>query len=173
MLPIMLIGIPVIIAGMLYLVSTRPDEFRVYREITIGASREKIASLIDDFHAWTTWSPWEKLDPNMKRTYDGPQKGVGAKYAWESAKAGAGRMEIKSVTPQKITLDLHFDKPMKADNVVDFLLNQDGPGTRVLWSMTGKNDYMGKLFGVFMDMDKMVGGDFEKGLAAMKAEAEK
>ncbi|MFC9557071.1 SRPBCC family protein [Rhodococcus sp. NPDC056960] len=151
-----------------------PDEFLVERSTVIDASPEVVQPLLDDFRQWQSWSPWEGVDPDLKRTYTGPASGVGAAYAWDgNRKAGAGSMVItESVPGSKVVLDLKFLKPFKADNVTTFLLEPNSAGTTVRWQMTGKNNRFFKLLGAFFSMDKMVGKDFEKGLARLKATAE-
>ncbi|HEV8269019.1 MAG TPA: SRPBCC family protein, partial [Thermoanaerobaculia bacterium] len=130
-----------------------------------------------DFHKWEAWSPWEKIDPTMKRDIGGAPSGKGAVYAWEGkGKAGAGRMEITDVSPSKVSIKLDFLKPMKSSNTVDFTLrpqNDPAPATNVTWEMNGPMLFAGKVMSLFFDMDKMVGKDFEAGLANLKAAAEK
>ena len=164
----------VVIVAILILAATRPDTFRVERSTTIAAPPEKVAALIDDFHRWPEWSPWEKLDPSMKRTFSGPAKGVGSVYAWEgNSKAGQGQMKIVSETPAAIGLDLDFIKPFASSCKVDFGLQPEGPGTKVTWVMSGPMNYMSKVMCLFVSMDKMIGKDFEAGLANLKAAAER
>jgi hypothetical protein len=171
---IIVLGIIVIVAGVLIYAWTRPDSFRVQRSATIKAPPATIAALIDDFHAWTQWSPWEKRDPNLKRTYAGAPKGKGATYAWEGNKnVGPGSMEILESAPQKVLLKLDFMKPFEAHNTTEFSLTPAGDGTRVVWTMHGPSPFISKLMGVFMNFDTMIGKDFEAGLAAMKAAAER
>ncbi len=150
-----------------------PDTFRIERRAAIAAPPEKIFPLINDLAAWRAWSPWEKLDPNMQRTYGASTTGVGGNYAWESKKAGAGRMEIVESGPSKIVIKLDFLKPFAAHNMVEFLLQPEGAATTVTWAMYGPQPFMSKLMGLFFNMDKLVGKDFETGLANLKAEAEK
>ena len=179
MLKIILIVIVVLIAGVLIYAATRPDSFRVQRSATLNAPPEKIAPLISDFHNWGSWSPWEKLDPAMQRTYSGAPAGKGAVYEWSgNGKAGAGRMEIldasPSSSPSKVSIQLDFLKPFEAHNLTDFTLEpQPGGGTRVNWDLHGPMPYLSKLMCVFVSMDKMVGKDFEQGLANLKTVAEK
>src|SRR6185437_3223441 len=128
------------------------DTFRIARSATIAASPERIAPHIQDFHAWEKWSPYEKRDPGMKKTFSGPERGPGATYAWEgNSKAGAGRMIISSATPQKISVALHFTKPMRSENTAEFTLEPIGTGTRVTWTMIGPKNLMMKLMGIFMN----------------------
>jgi uncharacterized protein YndB with AHSA1/START domain len=147
--------------------------FRYERSTTISAPAEKVFALIDDFRAWSRWSPYEKLDPAMQKQYSGEARGVGAAYAWTGKKAGTGSMVITEAAPaSRVVIALTFTKPMKAQNVAEFVLEPTGGGTRVTWSMTGQITLMTRLFGLFVNMDKMIGKDFEDGLAAMKAVAE-
>jgi carbon monoxide dehydrogenase subunit G len=150
------------------------DTFRVERDIAIAAPAEEVFGFIVDFHRWVAWSPWEGIDPNMRRTYSGPDAGRGATYEWEGIrKVGKGRMEIldaEQSTDVRIKLD--FITPFKAQNVTRFTLRQEGDTTLVNWSMTGPKTLMSKVMGIFMSMDKLVGRDFEKGLAQLKSEAE-
>jgi carbon monoxide dehydrogenase subunit G len=162
------------VAVILLLALTKPSSFRVERSTTIAAPPEKISAVIDDFHQWNAWSPWAKLDPNMKATYSGPPSGVGSVYEWEgNSKVGKGRMEILSVDPTKTTIKLDFLKPFEGHNTADFVLEPQGSDTRVNWIMNGPmNFFPGKLMSVFTTMDKMIGPDFDKGLANLKAAAE-
>lgn len=155
--------------------ATRPDTFRVQRSATIQAPPEKIFPFINDLQRWRAWSPWENIDPALRRSYSGPASGKGAAYAWEGNKdVGSGRMEIDESTPSsRIVLKLHFMKPFEARNVAEYTLVPEGGATRVTWVMYGPNSFPGKLIGVFMDMDAMVGGKFEEGLANLRSIAEK
>ena len=170
------IVIAVVVAAVLIFAATRPGDFTVQRSIAIKAEPAKIYPLIADFRQWPAWSPWEKLDPTMKRTLSGAASGSGAVYAWEgSSKVGAGRMEIKDATaPAKVVIQLDFIRPFEAHNVTDFTLAPRGDGTtEVNWLMRGPATFVTKLMGIFVSMDKMVGKDFETGLANLKAAAEK
>jgi hypothetical protein len=159
----------------LALALAKPSTFRVERSTIIEASPEKVAALIIDFHQWNQWSPWAQLDPNMKTAYSGPASGPGSIYEWEgNSKVGKGRMEILSATPAKTTIKLDFLKPFEGHNTTNFLLEPQGTATRVTWMMYGPMAFFpGKLMSVFTTMDKMIGGDFDKGLAGMKAAAER
>ncbi|MHA7305994.1 SRPBCC family protein [Arthrobacter sp. TMN-49] len=145
--------------------------FSVSRSAVIPAPAEEIYPLVISFREWTNWSPWEGLDPDMQRSYAGPVQGVGATYTWKgNGKAGAGTMEIVDATePTKIQIRLEFSKPMKAVNPTTFTFVPEGDGTRVTWTMTGDNKGLSRVFMLFMNMDKMVGGDFEKGLTQLAA----
>ena len=175
MLKIIAILIGLLVLGVLIFAATKPDTFRVQRSASIKAPPERIFALINDFNAWPTWSPWEKKDPAMKRTLGATATGKGATYAWEGNKeVGQGRMEITEAVPSsKVVLKLDFLKPFEAHNTVDFTLEPKGDSTNVVWAMQGPTPYFVKIVHVFMDMDKMVGKDFEAGLANLKAAAEK
>ena len=163
------------IVVILIIASTKPDTFRIERHININAPPEKIFALLDDFHAWTQWSPWERKDPALKRSYSGAATGRGAVYEWEGNKnVGKGRMEISdSVPPSRLLVDLHFVSPFEARNTAEFTLTPVGNATTVNWAMYGPNVFMSKVMGTVMNMDKMIGKDFEQGLANMKAVAER
>jgi hypothetical protein len=175
MLKIIAIVITVFIAGVLIFAATKPDTFRVQRSAAVKAPPENIFALINDFKSWTSWSPWEKKDPAMKRTWGAVTSGKGAQYAWEgNGEVGQGSMEItQSVPSSKVVLKLDFVKPMEGHNTVEFILEPKGDTTNVTWSMQGPTPYFAKIIHVFLNMDKMVGGDFEAGLANMKAAAER
>jgi len=174
MVTTILIVVLALIAALLLYAATRPDSFRLQRTATITAPPDKIFPLIADFHKWTAWSPWENRDPDLKRTYSGAQSGRGAIYEWEGKKTGTGRMEITDTSaPSKIIIKLDFFTPFEAHNTTEFTMEGRGNSTNVSWVMSGRNNFMMKLVGVFMNMDKVVGKDFETGLANMKAVAEK
>lgn len=175
MLKTIAIVLLVLIAALLVYAATRPDSFRVQRHIVIQASPEKIFAFIDDFHRWGEWSPYEKLDPAMQRSFGGAPKGVGATYQWTSeGKAGAGRMEIKEATlSSKLRVQLDFTKPFNASNTAEFTLQSQGAATQLTWAMYGPSPFITKLVGVFMNMDTLIGKDFEAGLANLKTAAEK
>ena len=171
-----IIGVVVVvaIAGILLYATTKPDSFRVQRVVLINAPSEKIFPLINDMKAWTAWSPYEKKDPAMKRTYGAVSAGKGATYAWEGNKeVGQGSMEIVESSPRKILLKLDFLKPFEAHNMGEFLLEPKGDSTSVTWAIYGPSPYMSKVVGTFMNIDDMIGRDFEKGLVDLKAAAEK
>jgi uncharacterized protein YndB with AHSA1/START domain len=165
----------VLIAVVLILALTKPDTFRVERTTSIKAPPERIFPLLNDFQSWSAWSPYEKKDPAMKRTFSGPPSGKGAIYEWDGDKnVGQGRMEImRSTPPSNVTLDLDFVKPFEAHNTVVFTLAPQGDSTTVTWAMKGPANFISKVMRVFINMDKMVGTDFEAGLANLKALAEK
>ena len=165
----------VLVAAVLIFAATRPDTFRVQRSTSIKAPPEKIFALINDLHSFNTWNPYEKKDPAMKRTYSGAASGKGAIYEWDGNKdIGQGRMEITDTSlPSKVTLQLDFIKPFEAHNIAEFKLEPAGDATNVTWAMHGPSPYVHKLMGVFFNMDKMIGKDFEDGLANLKNVAEK
>jgi carbon monoxide dehydrogenase subunit G len=162
-----------LIAIVLIAAAARPSSFRIERSTTIAAPPEKIVALIDDFHAWGQWSPWETIDPTMTRTFEGPERGVGAIYGWTgNGKAGTGRMEILEDSAAKVLIKLDFIKPFEAHNTAIFTLEPQGGATRVTWAMEGTQPFIAKLMGLIFNMEKMVGPDFEKGLASLKVGAE-
>lgn len=163
------------IAVVLILAAMKPDQFRVSRTAAIKASPEKIFPLINDFKSWTAWSPYETKDPAMQRTYGPSTAGKGATYAWDgNSNVGSGNMLITDApAPSKVALDLNMTRPMTAHNKVEFILAPAGDTTTVTWAMRGDAPYWAKIFHVFVNMEKMVGGDFEAGLAKLKAAAEK
>ncbi len=161
----------VLIAGVLLFATTKPDTFTVQRSATIKAPPEKIFAVLNDFHRWTDWSPWEKLDPAMKRTLGGPANGKGATYAWAgNSQAGQGRMEIiESAPSSKVGIQLDFIKPFEGHNVAEFTLTPQGDNsTQVNWAMRGPTPFVSKLMQVFVSIDTMIGKDFEEGLANLK-----
>ena len=175
MLKIILIVLVVVVAGILVFAATKPDTFTVQRSASIKAPPEKIFPLINDYRSWASWSPYEPKDPAMKRTFGATTVGKGATYAWDGNKeVGQGSMEIQeSVPPSRIAIKLDFLKPFEAHNMVDFTLEPQGEATRVSWSMRGPAPFISKVMQVFINMDNMVGRDFEAGLANLKAVAEK
>jgi len=169
-LVIIAITVAIAIAIVLILAATKPDTFSVQRATTVKAPPEKIFPSINDFHQWGTWSPWEDKDPAMKRTYSGAGSGKGAVYAWDGNKnVGTGRMEILEVSaPSKIVIKLDFFKPFEAHNTAEFTMLPQGDATCLTWLMHGPAPFMSKVMQVFMSMDKMIGKDFEAGLAKLK-----
>ena len=169
MLKKILLALLVVLGGFLLLVVSRPDTFHIERSATLTAPPAVVFARLNDFHAWADWSPWEKLDPAMKKTFAGPESGPGATYSWAgNDQAGEGSMLIQTAThPSHIGIELKFLKPFAATYQAAFALAPAGTGTKVTWSMDGRNDFASKLFGLFMDMDKEVGGDFERGLATL------
>jgi len=169
------IGVAVVVAAVLGFAMTKPDSFRVQRTMKIKAPPEKIFPLINDFHSWSSWSPWEKLDPAMRRTNSGSAMGQGAVYEWEgNAKVGKGRMEITEVSPPtKVTVKLDFLKPIEGHNIAEFTLEPQGDSTSVTWVMRGPTPFLSKVVQVFISMDSMIGKEFETGLGNLKSIAEK
>jgi hypothetical protein len=165
----------VLVAGVLIYAATRPDTLHVERTAAIKAPAGTIYPLISDFHNWTAWSPYEKRDPALKRTYGGSPSGKGAVYEWEgNSEVGSGRMEITDTSvPGKVVIKLDFIKPFEGHNVAQFTMQPSGAATNVTWSMDGPTPYLGKVIGIFMNMDRMIGGDFEAGLANLKTLTEK
>jgi len=152
-------------------IATRPAKFVISRSALLPAPPDKVFEIVNDFHEWNDWSPWAKLDPNSKTTFDGAPSGVGAKFAWDgNNKVGSGSMAIVESRPnESIKIDLTFTRPMQATNVTLFTFKPETNGTRVTWTMSGANGFMGKLFSVLIDCDKMVGGQFEDGFQNMEA----
>jgi hypothetical protein len=169
-----LIGLAAVIVVFTVIVAMQPAEFRIMRSATIAAAAPVVFAQVNDFHKWEAWSPWEKLDPNMKKTYEGAPAGTGAIYAWSGNKdVGEGRMTLTESRPSElIRIILEFKRPFAATNTTEFDFKPDGSQTAVTWSMSGTNNFMAKAFGLFMNMDKLVGGDFEKGLTQLKSVAE-
>ncbi|ODS58580.1 MAG: polyketide cyclase [Acidobacteria bacterium SCN 69-37] len=162
------------VAVFLVYAAMRPDTFRVERHVVIDRPAEEIFPLIDDFHAWRRWSPWEDLDPALRRTYGGAERGKGAVYEWGgNSRAGTGRMEIvRSDAPTHVTIELAFIKPFRAENASAFDLEAQGSRTAVSWAIYGPLPFISKVMGVFVSMDRLMGKDFERGLARLKAVAE-
>jgi uncharacterized protein YndB with AHSA1/START domain len=167
---IVAIVLAITIAIVLILAATKPDTFRVRRGAIMKTPPERIFSLINDFHQWGTWSPWENKDPAMKRSFSGAESGTGAVYAWEGNRnVGSGRMEILDAsTPSKIVIKLDFFKPFEGHNTAEFTMLPQGDATSVNWVMHGPAPFMSKVMQVFMNIDQMIGKDFEAGLANLK-----
>ena len=158
------------VVGFCVVVAMQPADFKITRSATFSAPPEKVFEQVNDFHKWEAWSPWAKIDPNMKATYSGPATGTGAAYAWAgNDDVGEGKMTITESRPSDLVkIDLEFIRPFAAKNVTDFSIKANGGKSDVTWTMTGTNNFLMKAFGLIMNMDKLVGGDFEKGLAQMK-----
>jgi len=173
MLPILLVLALVAIIFFVVLAGL-PDEFIISRSLEISAPPEKIFPHVNDLHKWEAWSPWAKMDPACKYSYRGPAEGVGAGFSWDgNRKVGSGGMTIiESVPNEQIRIKLEFLKPFKATNTAEFIFKPQGGQTFVTWSMTGKSNFIFKVFGLFVNCDDMAGNDFEKGLAAIKSVAE-
>jgi uncharacterized protein YndB with AHSA1/START domain len=169
-----LIGIGVAIVLFLIFVATRPATFHIERSITVAAPPDRPFAQVNDLHAWAAWSPYEKKDPNMQRTFDGAPSGTGAGYAWKGDQnVGEGRMTIvQSEPPSQIVIKLEFTKPFTATNTATFTFAPVAGGTRVTWAMDGTNNFVAKALHLFMNMDKMVGDDFQRGLVALKTVSE-
>jgi len=172
---IIAIVVVVLLVALLVFAAAKPDTFRVQRATSIKAPPEKIFALINDLHSWGSWSPYEKLDPAMKRTHSGAANGKGAVYEWEGNRnIGKGRMEITNTSPpSKVTFKLDFIKPFEAHNIAEFTLETKGDSTNVTWAMFGPSPYIAKVMSIFVSMDSMVGGQFEEGLANLKTIAER
>lgn len=171
---IIAVVVVVVVAGFLIYAATRPDSFRVQRTVTIAATPDRIWPLIDDLKAWSAWSPYEKKDPAMKRSFGAVTAGKGATYAWEGDRnVGQGSMEILESGPQRILIKLEFLKPFEAHNTAEFVLQPSDGATDVTWAIYGPSPFMSKVVGTFMDFDKMIGRDFEQGLADLKTAVEK
>ena len=173
MIPILL-AVAFIAILLIVIIAGRPDAFTVTRSANISAPPEKVFPQVNDLHKWQAWSPWAKLDPDAKNSFEGAASGVGAAMSWAgNKKVGAGRMTIVESKPgDLIRLRLEFLKPFKATNTAEFTFKPDSNQTAVTWSMSGKNNFMNRIFGLVVNCDKMIGRDFEKGLAAMKLVAE-
>jgi hypothetical protein len=174
MLKTILIALAVIVIIFVVVVVMQPSEFRVARSTTISASPSAVFAQVNDFHKWGAWNPWGKIDPAMKQAYEGAPAGSGAIYTWAgNNEVGEGRMTITESRPNDlIRVKLEFFKPFAANSLAEFNFNPEGNQTVVTWSMTGQNNFMAKAIHLFMNMDKMIGGQFEKGLAEMKSVAE-
>ena len=175
MLEIVALVVVLLVAAVLIFAATKPDAFRIERAASIKAPPEKIFAFINDLHQWVSWSPWENIDPALKRAHSGAASGKGAVYTWEgNSKVGAGRMEVmESVPPSKITIKLDFIKPFEGHNTAEFRLVPKDGSTSVTWAMFGPSNYISKVMSLFFSMDRMVGGQFERGLANLKALSEK
>lgn len=167
-----------VILGLVVLVlafaATKPNEFRWVRSAHMNAAPARILPEIADFHRWAAWSPWDKIDPAMTRTYSGAASGVGAIYEWQgNKKVGRGRMEVLESTPTQVTIKLDFFEPYEAHNICEFSVDSKDGGSLVTWAMHGPTPFMSKVMQVFMNLEKLVGKDFENGLANLKAVVEK
>jgi len=175
MLKWILAGTAVVIAAFLAVVALQPSDFRVERSATMAAPAPAVHAQVNDFQNWRAWSPWEKVDPALKRSYEGPRAGTGAVYAWQGNKdVGEGRMTITDSRPgELVRIKLEFFKPFAAVNAAEFNFKPSGDGTAVTWTMTGQNNFLSKAICLFVNMDSMVGGMFEQGLAQMKTVVER
>jgi len=171
-----LLVLAILIAGFFVAAAMQPNEYTVTRSTTIAAPPADVFALVNDFHKWDTWSPWAKLDPAMKTSFEGAPAGPGSIYKWVgNSDVGEGRMTILDNKPgEMIRIKLEFIKPFESNSTTEFQFKPEGSGTNVNWTMTGENNLISKAFGLVMGgMDKMVGPDFEKGLVQMKAAAER
>lgn len=169
-----LIGLAVVIAVLVVVVATRPSEFRIARTATIAAPAPVVFAQVNDFRKWEAWNPWGKIDPAMKRGYEGAPAGVGAIYTWAgNSEVGEGRMTLAESRPSElIRIEMEFLKPLRGTSTAEFRFQPEGDRTTVTWSMVGQNTFIAKAVHLVVDMDRMVGGQFEKGLAEMKSVSE-
>lgn len=170
-----ILGLVLLVAILVVVISMQPSNFKITRSITINAKPEAAFALVNDFKQWHKWSPWEKLDPDMKKTYEGPASGTGAIYRWEGNNdVGRGDITItESKSAELVAMSLHFIEPWEATNKTEITFQPEGQQqTKVTWTMSGENTFMGKAMGLFINMDKMIGGDFDRGLEKMKEVAE-
>jgi len=174
MLTKVLVALAVVVVVLVIIVALQPSKFRVARSTTISAPAPAVFAQVNDFHKWEAWNPWGKVDPAMKQTYEGAPAGTGAIYTWVgNKKVGEGRMTITESRPSDLVrVKLEFMKPFAATNTAEFSFNPEGNQTAVTWSMTGENNFVAKAVHLFMNMDKVIGDQFEKGLADMKAAVE-
>jgi uncharacterized protein YndB with AHSA1/START domain len=168
-----LIAVALLLVVLIVFVATRPATYHVERSARMAASPAAVYAQVADFRAWERWSPWEGRDPDMRKTFEGPSSGAGASYHWVgNDEVGEGRMTITEADPgRRVEIDLEFIKPWASRNVTTFELEPDGAGTRVVWHMDGRNDFMGKAMSLVMDFDQMIGADFERGLGSLEAAA--
>ncbi len=171
MLKKILIGLAVLLVVFLVVVATRPSEFRVQRSATMNASAPTVFAQVNELKKWEAWSPWAKMDPSMKQSYEGPAAGNGAVYKWDgNNQVGAGKITISESQPSEmVRFKLDFLRPFESTCTTIFTFKPEGNQTAVTWTMEGKNNFIGKAMSLFMDCDKMVGGQFEQGLAQMKS----
>ncbi len=163
-----------LVAALLLVVATRPSHFHVERSVSVAAAPEVVFPLINDFHAWLSWNPWEKLDPSMRREHSGPPQGKGAAYAWSgNSHVGVGSMLITySQPPERVQIRLEFREPLEATNVATLRITPESGGSRVTWAMDGENNFLAKAVSLFLDMDQMIGTQFESGLSDLRNLAE-
>jgi hypothetical protein len=174
MLRKILIGIAAALALLVLVIAVQPTTFHVERSINVATAPERALALVNDFRAWTQWSPYEKKDPTMKRSYGGSASGTGATYHWVGNKdIGEGRMTILESTPSKVTVKLEFIEPFESTAAATFTFSPVQGGTKVSWAMDGNANFIGKAFHLVLPMDEIVGGDFEQGLSALKSAAER
>jgi hypothetical protein len=166
-----IVAVAASVSAIVAVASRRPDTFHYSRSVVIAASADRAFAHVANFRAWTAWSPYEEYDRAMKKSYSGEDGALGSGYAWEgNGKVGAGTMRIEAMeAPSRVEIALAFDRPFKANNVAEFLFEATSEGTKVTWSMRGKNPFLSKMMGLFVDMDKLVASDFQRGLNALKA----
>jgi hypothetical protein len=166
----MLLGLGALILVFVLVVALQPGGYRVTRMATVPAPPIDVFNQVNDFHQWDAWSPWARLDPAVKNTFQGPSNGVGSVFGWSgNDKVGEGRMTLTESRPAELVrIRLEFIKPFASVCDTEFTFRPEGPGTAVTWTMTGQNNFVGKAFCLFMNMDKTVGGDFDRGLANLK-----
>jgi len=171
MLIYILVGFLAIIILFLIFVALQPNDFRITRAATVAAPPAIVFEQVNDLHKWNAWSPWARMDPDARNTYEGPVAGVGASFAWAgNKKVGEGRMTITDSQPcERIGIKLEFFKPFVATNRVDFTFKPDGDQTEIVWEMSGKNSFVGKIFTLLMSCDKMIGSQFEQGFSNLKS----
>lgn len=169
-----LLGIVSAIIVLAVVISMRPNNFHVERSLTMAAPPARVFEEVNNLHQWEAWSPWAKRDPNMKRSYDGPEAGAGAVYHWDgNAEVGSGNVTISESQPdERIGIRLMMVRPFACDNAVEFTFQPEGDQTVVTWGMDGRYNFITKAMGLFMSMDRMIGGDFEQGLQSLKAVVE-
>lgn len=170
-----LIVLLVAIAAIVGIIAAQPNEFRIVRSATMAAPQSEVFAQVNDFHHWNDWSPWAKLDPAAKNTFEGPESGKGAVFSWDgNDKVGSGRMTILESRPSELVqIKLEFFRPMEDESTTKFTFKPEGEKTQVTWDMSGRHTFMSKAFCMLMNMDKIVGGQFEEGLSNMKAIVEK
>jgi carbon monoxide dehydrogenase subunit G len=175
MLKIVLLALAFVVVAFLVVAALQPAEFRITRSARVVAPAATVFDELNDFHKWEAWSPWARIDPKAKNSFSGPAAGVGAGFAWVgNSQAGEGRMTITESRPNElIRIKLEFLKPFAATNLTEFTLAPEAAGTAVTWTMSGRNGFLSKAFGLLVNCDKMVGGQFEQGLANIKAIVEK
>lgn len=175
MLKWIVVAVALLVGAFAVFVALQPSDFRIERSAAIAAPPAAVFAQVNDFRRWQAWSPWEKLDPALKRSYEGADAGQGAQYAWQGNKdVGEGRMTILESRPgERVRIRLEFFKPFAATNTAEFSFKPSAGGTSVTWAMEGKNNFVARAICVFMDMDKMVGGQFEQGLSQLKTLTEK
>ena len=170
-----LIAVAALVLVFIIVVASRPADFRYERSTTIAAPPSAVFPHLNDLHKWQAWSPWAKKDPDAKTTFEGPQEGVGSAMSWAGdSNVGEGKMTITESKPNELVqYRLDFLKPFTGTNMAEFTFTPEGNGTKVVWSMSGKNNFFSKAFGLFVDCEKMIGDDFEQGLKDLKAIVEK